>query len=162
MRMRKFLAVVAALLALGLTGTALAATGNTTVSATVPSALSITVPATHVLTVTMGSQATTNLSVDVKSNAGWSMTAFKGSDLTTGALSIPSPRLVYTSSSTNGSGVAVNTQFETSTSPTNVVTGGTKTGEAGATVTVNYKLTVNYDDDPGTYSAIHTYTATAI
>lgn len=143
------------------TASAYAVTAGTTVSVTVPPAIAITVPATHVLSATVGSQTTTNLGIGVKSNTTWDMTVYKDQNLTVGADVIPSARLLYTSSSTNGSGVGADTQFETSATPTNIVTGGTKTGEAGATATVSYKLTVNYDDNPGAYSAVHTYTATA-
>jgi hypothetical protein len=141
---------------------AVSASGNCSVSCTVPSAVSITVPSSHTLTVTVGSQTTTNLSITTKTNCGWSMTVYKDNDLTKGADTIPSSRLVYTSSTTNGTPQSSNTEFSTSGSPTNVVTSGTKTGESGATVTVNYKLTVNYDDNPGTYNCTHTYTITSI
>jgi len=162
MRSKRLIAV-ASLVAVAVlsTATAYAVTASTTVTATVPPAIAITVPAAHVLGVTVGSQVVTDLSIGVKSNTTWNMTVYKDQDLTTGADVIPSARLVYTSASTNGSGIAGNTLFDTSATPTNVVTAGTKTGEAGATTTVNYKLTANYDDNPGTYSAVHTYTAIA-
>lgn len=140
---------------------AVTSTGSTTVSATVPAAISITVPAAHALTVTPGGQAVTPLSIGVKSNTTWSMTVYKSDDLKDGAKVIPSSQLVYTSSTTNGTGVAGDTEFDTVSSPTGAVSSGTSTGEAGATVTVNYKLATNYDDEPGNYSSTHTYIAAA-
>ncbi len=162
MRNKRFIVIASAVaVALLSAASAYAVTASTTVTATVPPAIAITVPAAHVLGVTVGSQVATDLDIGVKSNTTWNMTVYKDQDLTAGADVIPSARLVYTSSSTNGSGIGADTQFDTSATPTNVVTGGTKTGEAGATSTVSYKLTANYDDNPNTYSAIHTYTATA-
>jgi len=141
---------------------AASSSGNCNVSCTIPSAVSITVPSSHVLDVTVGSQTTTNLSITCRTNCGWNMTVYKDTNLTKDADSVPSSRLVYTSSTTNGNGIGTNTEFETSSSPTNVVTSGTKTGQSGATVTVNYKLTTNYDDVTGAYNCTHTYTVTSI
>lgn len=133
---------------------------NVTVNAVVPSAISITsIPSEITLDVNIGSQTTTSMTMDVKSNTTWSLTVYKDADLTSAGDTIPTDRLVYSSSSTSGSGVG-DTQFAT-TPGSNVVTGGGTTGETPATVTVNYKLTANFDDDQGAYVATHTYTAAA-
>lgn len=153
--------VAGALLLTAGTAYAVTASDSTTVTATVPAAISVTAPASHVLSVTPGVETTTSLDIDVKSNTTWSMSVYKDDDLKDGAAVIPSARLLYTSSSAAGAGTAVDTQFATSGTPTAVLTGASKTGEAGATVTVDYKLTANYDDDPGEYTATHTYVAVA-
>lgn len=122
----------------------------------------ITVPSTHALSVSLGSTTTTNLTLHVHSTLTWSVTVVKDHDLQSSGDSIPSSRLKFTSSTSGvGTGVSTDTEFPSGT-PTNVITNGVATPLLGNDVTVSYKLTTNYDDTAGSYSASHTYTLTAL
>lgn len=135
---------------------------NCTVTATVPQAISLTVNGPVAFgSVPVGVQTTQVLGITVRCNdAGWDLNVRKASDLDSGADTIPSSRLVYTSTTTNGSGVGADTEFGTLGFESVVVNGATtSTGQAGASVNVTYKLTANFDDDQGDYTAVHTYIA---
>lgn len=166
--MTKKLLVLSALLVLFVFGgagsafAAVSASAATSVTCIVPTAIALTVNGPVAFgQVPIDSQTTTNLAITVKCNEpSWSLTVYKDHDLQNGAYLMPSANLVYTSTITTGTGQAANTQFNTSGSPTNVVTGATvNTKEAGAAVTVTYKLTATFDDTSGNYAATHTYTA---
>lgn len=124
------------------------------VSCNVPKAGTMTVPGTLSLNAVVDSTANTNLNITgIKTNCGWNITVYKQADLTSGALTIPSSQLKFTST-TQGTAIV----FPTSAAPAIVRSSGTKSGEAGVSETVVYKLQLTYDDESATYSTTHTYT----
>lgn len=159
-----FLVLVVILVAAFSTAANAEAPGPVVVTATVPSAVAITdiSDLSLALDVTIGSQVTTPLTMTVKSNDTWSLTVSKNQDLTKGTDVIPSARLVYDASVAGGFGDPVsNAQFGTVGLPSDVIVdqSGDPTTDSGKLVTVNYKLTTNFDDPAGAYTATHTYTA---
>jgi len=156
-------AAVALMILGGLTvGYAATATGATVVTVSPAKSMAITLPSNLTLAYAMEATTTTNMSIVVDANSPWTMSVVKDHDLTLAASStvIPSSQLTYSSTvSKAGTGVS-ETQLNVSP-PTYVVTGGTMTGEPPANVTVTYRLWIDDTDPAGTYTATHTYTATA-
>jgi protein-disulfide isomerase len=104
-----------------------------------------------------------SLTATVRSNVLWELQVEKNRDLTgiDPANVIPSGQLTFTSSSTDGRVTATRgsaTEFGLTGSPT-MVAQGIRGG--GMDVSVNYALTINWEDAPDTYSATHTYTVVA-
>jgi|GEM_PF-1122287 len=99
---------------------------------------------------------TDSLDATVWANRNWRLQVSKDQDLTSGSNFIPSSRLTFTSASGDGRVSAVRgsaTEFGTGT----MVAEGTKGGSIGP-VTVNYRVDIDWEDEPGTYTAVHTYT----
>ena len=104
-----------------------------------------------------------SLTATVRSNVDWRLQVEKNRDLTglDPANVIPSGQLTFTLSSTNPRVTATqasSTQFGATGSPTMVAEG---TKGINIDVSVNYGLTVTWDESPDTYSATHTYTVIA-
>jgi len=163
------LGALAAVLALALGGFALAANPeHVTVTAPVAQTIRLSVSKNAVnfgggnLDPETGSYAD-SLTATVRSNVNWRLQVEKNRDLTgvDPANVIPSGQLTFTSSSGNPRVTAVRssaTQFGATGSPT-MVAEGTKGNNID--VSVNYALTVTWDESPDTYSATHTYTVIA-
>ena len=132
------------------------------VSATLSSGLQLTMSSTSIDFGTVAPWSTTPASTTatVNSNKAWSLRAQKNTDLTTGTYTIPSENLTYTSTTTTPATVhntvVASTQFSTTTA---AVCSGCDKGSS-MTLTMNYSLTVPWTNEPGTYTATHTYTAT--
>ena len=163
------LGALAALLVVALGGFALAANPeNVTVTAPVAQTIRLTVSKNAVdfgggsLDPETGSYSD-SLTATVRSNVNWRLQVEKNQDLTgvDPANVIPSSQLTFTSSSANPRVTATQasaTEFGATGSPT-MVAEGTKGNNID--VSVNYGLTVTWDDSPDTYTATHTYTVIA-
>lgn len=161
------LGVLAALLAVALGGFALAANPeNVSVTAPVAQTIRLSVSKNTVnfgggsLNPETGSYAD-SLTATVRSNVDWRLQVEKNRDLTGTGNVIPSSQLTFTSSSSNPRVTAVQssaTEFGATGSPT-MVAEGTKGNNID--VSVDYGLTITWDDSPDTYTATHTYTVIA-
>lgn len=155
-----------ALLLVACSGLAMAATSqNVSVQAPVASTLSLGVSKATVnfggvsLNPETGSYAD-SLTATVRSNVNWELQVEKNRDLTgvTPGNVIPSNQLTFTSASINPRVSAVQgsaTEFGLLGSPV-MLAQGSKGNNIG--VTVNYALSITWDDSPDTYTATHTYT----
>ncbi len=158
---------LAALLAVAVGGFALAANPEqVTVTAPVAQTIRLSVSKNAVdfgggsLDPETGSYAD-SLNATVRSNVNWRLQVEKNRDLTGNddpANVIPSGQLTFTSSSSSGKVTATRgsaTEFGPTGSPT-MVAEGIKGNNID--VSVNYALTVTWEESPDTYTATHTYT----
>jgi len=137
------------------------------VSATVAEALRLTVSKT---TVNFGGSLlpdggpggdgvyTDTLGATVSANRPWRLEVDKSGDLTSASGTIPSERLTFTSSSGDGRVTATQssaTQFGTDV----MVAEGNRGGNIN--LSVNYRIDIEWEDAPDTYTATHTYTVVA-
>lgn len=123
--------------------------------------ITISVPSTSTLAVSMNATATTPVVIKVKSTVPWGLTVQADQALQVATRTIPAARLAFTSSTDGTSGVVVSVAkpFLIGSS-TSVITSCGVTPVAGNDITALYRLRVTYDDSPGVYSALHTYTVT--
>ena len=101
---------------------------------------------------------TDTLGATVSANRSWELQVSKDHDLSDGTNSIPSTRLTFTSSSSDGRVTATqssNTEFGTGT----MVAQGNRGGNID--LSVNYRIDIEWEDPPSTYTATHTYTVVA-
>ena len=128
-----------------------AAADDVTVNVTVPAAKQMTLSSTTVDfgTVTVGATDTQAFSINVKSNTTWDLQMASNGLLTAGALTISSSQFRY---QVDSGGYAEFPTVATS------IKSGTKTGGLGQNVAVDYELSIDFNDDPGSYSTTHTYT----
>ncbi|WP_287154191.1 hypothetical protein [Candidatus Solincola tengchongensis] len=137
---------------------------NVNVSATVAEALRLTVSKN---TVNFGGSLlpdggpgsdgvyTDTLGATVSANRPWRLEVDKTGDLTDGTYTIPSSRLTFTSSSGDSRVTAVqssNTEFGTDV----MVAEGNRGGNIN--LSVNYRIDIEWEDPPSTYTATHIYT----
>ena len=103
-----------------------------------------------------------SLVATVSSNKSWTLQVSKDQDLTSATDVIASANLTFTSTSSDGhvtpGSLKAGAQFGLAASPT-VVAAGTKAG--GININVAYTLASVWGNDPGLYTAQHTYTAIA-
>lgn len=101
---------------------------------------------------------TQDLGATVYANRPWRLQVSKDQDLTSPSGTIPSSRLTFTSSSSDGRVTATRstaTEFGTDT----MVAEGNRGGNIG--VTVSYRVDIEWEDAPDTYIATHTYSVVA-
>lgn len=95
------------------------------------------------------------LGATVSANRPWRLEVSKDGDLTDGVYTIPSTRLTFTSSSGDGRVTATQgaaTEFGLGV----MVAEGNRGGNIA--VSVNYRIDIEWEDPPSTYTATHTYT----
>lgn len=98
---------------------------------------------------------TDTLGATVSANRPWRLEVDKNQDLTSPSGTIPSSRLTFTSSSSDGRVTAVQssaTEFGTDV----MVAEGNRGGNID--ITVSYRVDIEWEDAPDTYTATHTYT----
>lgn len=131
------------------------------VSASVASTLQLNMPTTTVDfgggPLESGQTYTQAISASVNSNRGWSLRVTKDHDLQGVTESIPSSALTF--GATSGDvrvtfKAPAGTTFGTGT----LVVQGTR--GSGISSSIGYSLSVPWDQEPDTYTATHTYTAT--
>ncbi|MGQ9536427.1 MAG: hypothetical protein ACUVT4_04245 [Actinomycetota bacterium] len=101
---------------------------------------------------------TQDLGATVFANRRWRLQVSKNHDLTSGSGTIPSSRLTFTSSSNDPRVTATqtnDTEFGTNT----MVAEGNRGGLI--VVTVRYRVDIEWEDAPDTYTATHTYSVVA-
>lgn len=101
---------------------------------------------------------TDSIGASVSANRPWRLEVDKDQDLTSGSDVIPSSRLTFTSTSSDGRVTATRgtaTEFGTDV----MVAEGNRGGSIG--LTVNYRVDINWEDPAGDYTATHTYTVVA-
>lgn len=157
MRSIRLLLLVSVLAVFGLimtSGVAMAANPSVvSVTANVPSSLDLTIASGSPVafgSVVPGDVSNQSLVLNVKSNKPWNLAVKTGGLLkNVGGSTIASSQLLYSG------GDKTDTQF--TVTDVNLYTANqAKTGSTD--VTVAYKLTVLWTDDPGAYTASHTYT----
>lgn len=162
MKMVGLLVGVLGVLVMCMGGVANANPQSVTVTAAVPPVIRLTLGST---TVDFGSvdpetsPASANLGVSINSNRPWQLTVSKDRDLYNSVDNhyIPSSQLTFGVATSDGRVTSTGSgQFGTGT----FVAGGNRGGNIG--LTVNYSLTVTWNDPAGSYSATHTYTATQL
>ncbi|MBC7253536.1 MAG: hypothetical protein H5T72_06180 [Actinobacteria bacterium] len=141
---------------------------SVTVSATVAEALRLTVSET---TVDFGGSLlpdggptgngvyTDTLGAAVSANRPWRLEVTKDRDLTSASGYIPSARLTFTSSSSDGRVTAKQSSATEFGSSAVMVAEGSRGGNIN--VTVSYRVDIEWEDAPDTYTAVHTYTVVA-
>ena len=107
-----------------------------------------------------GNSASDSVTATVNSNKLWSLKVHKDQDLTSGAFTIPSTDLMYTSTTTQPTHVKNLVGTATPFSTTDASVCGNCDRGNNLDVTISYSLNVPWDVEPGTYTATHTYTAT--
>lgn len=98
---------------------------------------------------------TDTLGATVSANRPWRLEVDKDGDLTSASGTIPSSRLTFTSSSSDGRVTATKgnpTEFGTDV----MVAEGNRGGNID--LSVNYRVDIEWEDAPDTYTATHTYT----
>ncbi|MBC7246272.1 MAG: hypothetical protein H5T73_00630 [Actinobacteria bacterium] len=101
---------------------------------------------------------TDSIGASVSANRPWRLEVDKDRDLTSGSDVIPSSRLTFTSTSSDGRVTATRgtaTEFGTDV----MVAEGNRGGNIG--LTVNYRVDIEWEDPVGNYTATHTYTVVA-
>jgi hypothetical protein len=151
-------AVVAALCLVTTNGIALAAappvSSNVGVSATVRASVSLEIMDGPVAFGTVDPDTAVpdqSLTVRVKSNKNWNLSVKTDGLMTSGGSTLAANQLLF------DGGDLTNTQFSTSDQAL-FTTSGDQGKTAQQDVVVTYKLTVDWTDDPGLYTATHTYT----
>lgn len=98
---------------------------------------------------------TDSIGASVSANKPWTLVVDKDQDLTSGSGVIPSSRLTFTSTSGDSRVTATRgsaTEFGTDV----MVAEGNRGGNIA--LTVNYRVDIEWEDAPDTYTATHTYT----
>lgn len=139
-------------------------TAGVSVSANVAPGLELTMSST---TINFGGGALAPGSVHadstiatVNSNKLWSLKVKKDTDLTYLTYTIPSANLTYTSTTTTPATVHNTVVASTPFSTTDASTCSACDRGSAMSLTMNYSLTVPWENEPGTYTATHTYTVT--
>ena len=129
------------------------------VSATIPSTIQLTMPTTSVTwgAAVPGTVMTSDITASVNSNKAWSLKVTKNHDLQNvgETQTILSSNFKFTATAPpGGTGTLTATEFGTGVTVVAGVHG------SGMGTTISYSLNVPWDQEPDTYLATHTYTAT--
>jgi len=144
-----------------------ASAADVNIAANVPGAVQMTTPAPVTIDAVIESTVTVSTTSDVKANKTWQMSVEADQNPTDSSIpaSLDNANLTFDSSDSRGLGTGKTDEVFTVGSPKGLFATGsepTKTGSLGDEVQIDYKLYTDFDDEQGTYTAVHTYTLTII